>query len=63
MGEKDQDEETEAKDMTSNCDEQQQTPCGCSSSISNSSCFPSEESLWLALATSNPSYLEKSNRG
>ncbi|KAE8022374.1 hypothetical protein FH972_008177 [Carpinus fangiana] len=63
MGEKDQDEETEAKDMTSNCDEQQQTPCGCSSSTSNSSCFPSEESLWLALATSNPSYLEKSNRG
>lgn len=63
MGKKDQDEETEGKDMTSNFDEQQQTPRGCSSSTSNSSCLLSGEGLWLALATSNPSYLEKSNRG
>ena len=51
---------TESKDMKRNCDEQkQQTPCGCSSSTSNSPWLTSGEGWWLA---SNPS-LDMSNQG
>ncbi|XP_018815830.2 protein DYAD [Juglans regia] len=58
-------EGTENMDLTRNCDEQQQTPSGCSSSTINSSSsswLQSGEGWWLALATSNPS-LDMSNRG
>ncbi|KAG6720985.1 hypothetical protein I3842_03G089700 [Carya illinoinensis] len=53
-------EGTENMDLTRNCDEQQQTPRGCSSS--SPSWLQSGEGWWLALATSSPS-LDMSNRG